>query len=119
MSAAPTRRAERAQAVANAVTLVPGVACLSPGSAVEAAVHYPGGKVIGVALNDGQVTVHVILDRLPIPPIVEAVRARIEDVLGSARPRVDIFVDGAEVDPLPRRRDAQPTRPGRSPLALL
>ena len=45
------RREDLARAVADAVVGVPGVARLSPGTGVEVATLFPGGKVIGLRLS--------------------------------------------------------------------
>jgi hypothetical protein len=115
MSTALTPRAQLAVTVAEAVVRVPGVERLSPGSGQEAAVHYAGGKVIGVQTTDQHIAVHVLLNRLPLLPIVEMIRSRIDDVLarrsdGGAARTIDVVVEGVELDQLPRRREGRPVR---------
>jgi hypothetical protein len=110
MRRALTPRAQLAAAVAEAVIRVPGVECLSRGSGQEAAVQYAGGKVLGVQITDQHIAVHVLLNRLPLLPIVAMVRSRIDDVLarrsdGGAARTIDVLVEGVELDHLPRRRD--------------
>jgi hypothetical protein len=110
MSRALTPRAHLATEVAEAVIRVPGVEGLSRGSGQEAAVQYAGGKVLGVQITDQHIAVHVLLNRLPLPPIVAMVRSRIDEVVvrhtdGGAVPTIDVLVEGVELDHLPRRRE--------------
>jgi hypothetical protein len=87
-----------ASSVRDAVLAVPGVARLTPGTPVEVATRFPGGKVIGVRLGDS-VEVHVAVDRAPIGPLADQVRTAVQAVLrhtGDRRP-VDIVVD--DIDP--------------------
>jgi hypothetical protein len=115
MSRVLTPRAQLASAVAEAVVRVPGVERLSRGSGQEAAVQYAGGKVLGVQIGDRHIAVHVLLDRLPLPPVVATVRSRIDDVLAGrsdagAGWTVDVVVEGVELDHLPRRPKRRPVR---------
>jgi hypothetical protein len=110
MSRALTPRAQLAAAVAEAVIRVPGVERLSRGSGQEAAVQYAGGKVLGVRITDQQIAVHVLLNRLPLAPVVAMIRSRIDEVVacrtdGGAVPTIDVLVEGVELDHLPRRRE--------------
>jgi len=110
MSRVLTPRAQLAAAVAEAVIRVPGVERLSRGSGPEAAVQYAGGKVLGVQITDHHVAVHVVLNRLPLLPIVATVRSRIDEVIarrtdGGAVPTIDVVVEGVELDHLPRLRE--------------
>jgi hypothetical protein len=115
MSRALTPRAQLASAVAEAVIRVPGVERLSPGPGQEAAVQYAGGKVLGVQIIDQHIAVHVLLNRLPLTPVVARVRGRIDDVLarrneGGAAWTIDVVVEGVELDHLPRRPGGRPVR---------
>lgn len=48
---------------------------------MEVATQVPGDKIIGIRLGDDAVTIHVIVDRFPIPDVAYAVRAAGEGVL--------------------------------------
>lgn len=88
-----------ASAVRDAALAVPGVARLTSGGAVEVATQFPGGKVVGVRLGN-PVEVHVAVDRSPIIPVTERVRAAVRAVLdrsGEHRP-VEVVVD--DIDPV-------------------
>ncbi|MGW0435990.1 hypothetical protein ACWDV4_26025 [Micromonospora sp. NPDC003197] len=88
-----------ASAVRDAVLAVPGVARLTSGGAIEVATQFSGGKVVGVRLGD-PVEVHVAVDRSPIIPVTEQVRAAVQAVLdrsGEHRP-VEVVVD--DIDPV-------------------
>lgn len=87
---------ELALAVRDAVTAVPGVSRVSAGTVVEVATQYPGGRVSGVRLAPDDVEVHVVLDRLPLQPVVRQARAAARAVLdrhGDARPVTVVVVD--------------------------
>jgi hypothetical protein len=91
-----------ASKVRDAVLAVPGVTRLTPGGPVEVATLFAGGKVVGVRLGDA-VEVHVAVDRLPIAPLAEQVRAAVRTVLerdGESRP-VEVVVDDLEPEALP------------------
>ena len=92
-----------ARAVAAAATAVPGVARLSGGTGVEAATLYPGGKVVGVVVDQASVTVHLVAGRLPLVELAEHVRAAVGAVLAQhgARRVVDIVVEDLDLDDLP------------------
>jgi hypothetical protein len=86
-------------AVRDAVLAVPGVARLTTGGAIEVATQFAGGKVVGVRLGN-PVEVHVAVDRSPIIPVTDRVRAAVHAVLersGEPRP-VDVVVD--DIDPV-------------------
>lgn len=85
-----------ALAVREAVTAVPGVSQVRAGSVVEVATLYPGGKVPGVRLAPDAVEVHVVVDRLPLQPVVRQARAAARAVLdrrGDPRPVTVVVVD--------------------------
>ena len=97
MTSPGTGRERLAVAVRDAVLAIPGVARLTPGDAIEAATYFAGGKVVGVRLGD-PVEVHVAVDRLPIVPIAERIRAAARGVLernGESWP-VEVVVDDFE-----------------------
>jgi len=102
-AAAPVDRVAVAAAVEAVVTSVPGVARLSAGSVVESATYHAGGKIIGVTVDQGTVSVRVVAAELPLPALAERIRvavARALDGLGVTR-RVDIVVDDVEIEGLP------------------
>jgi uncharacterized alkaline shock family protein YloU len=93
-----------AQATAEAVCAVPGVADLSPGRVVEVATYGPGQIVRGVAVNrtDGalRVAVHfiaVFAPSLNLPALADRVRRAVTEVVENlgAGPveRIDVTVD--------------------------
>ena len=99
------RREDIAQAVADAVRAVPGVAGLSPGTGVEVSTQFSGGKVIGVRLIGDEAEVHIIADRLPLPPIANEAAAAARQVLraaGDDRPVV-VVIDDIAYDAMTRR----------------
>jgi hypothetical protein len=90
------RREDIARAVADAALAVPGVAGLSPGTGVEVSTQFSGGKVIGVRLTGDEVEVHIIADRVPLPPIANEAAAAAGRVLkagGDDRPVVVVVDD--------------------------
>jgi hypothetical protein len=96
-------RAVLAAAVATALVQVPGVARLSPGTGVEVATQFAGGKVVGVGLRDDAVVAYLVVDRLPVDQVARAARAAGEAALadlGVAR-RLDLVIDDVELDQLP------------------
>jgi len=96
-------RAVLAAAVATALARVPGVARLSPGTGVEVATQFAGGKVVGVAVRDDTVVAHLVIDRLPVDQVARSARAAGEAALadlGVAR-RLDLVIDDVELDHLP------------------
>jgi hypothetical protein len=98
-------RGPLAEAVAAAVDQVPNVR-RSGGSGVEVSTQYRGGRVLGVALGDTQVVVHMTALALPLEPLAAAVR---EAAMGALRSRSDnrdvsVVVDDLDVNRLPRRR---------------
>jgi hypothetical protein len=98
-------RAVLAAAVATALAQVPGVARLSPGTGVEVATQFAGGKVVGVAVRDDAVVAHLVVDRVPVDQVAQAARAAAEAALadlGVAR-RLDLVIDDVDLDHLPLR----------------
>lgn len=105
MTAQPVQvnRAVLAAAVATALARVPGVARLSPGTGVEVATQFAGGKVVGVAVRDGAVVAYLVVDRLPVDRVARAARVAGEAALadlGVAR-RLDLVIDDVDLDRLP------------------
>jgi hypothetical protein len=99
------RREDVARSVAEAVTAIPGVAGLSPGTGVEVSTQFSGGKVVGVRLNGEKVEIHIRADRVPLPPIAdEAVVAarRVLAAVGDDRP-VLVVVDDVAAEAFDRR----------------
>jgi hypothetical protein len=94
-----TDRGVIAATIRDAVLAIPGVARLTPGTAVEVATLFAGGKVCGIRLGD-PVEVHVaVLDRTPIPALAEEIRGAVKRILGSVgeHPRcIDVVVDDIE-----------------------
>jgi hypothetical protein len=98
-------RAVLASAVASALARVPGVARLSPGTGVEVATQFAGGKVVGVGVRGDAVVAHLVIDRLPLDRVARAARAAAETALadlGVAR-RLDLVIDDVDLDRLPPR----------------
>jgi hypothetical protein len=89
------RREDLAHAVAGAVTAVPGVEGLSPGSPVEVSTQFAGGKVVGVRLLDDIAEVHIVANRGPLPTIAQDVATAVSAVLDAAgEPRpVTVVID--------------------------
>ena len=87
-----------AATVRDAALAVPGVIHLTPGSGVEVATQFAGGKVTGVRLGD-HVEVHVAVDRSPITLIAEQVWIAVRTALdgsGQVRP-VEVVVDDVDL----------------------
>jgi hypothetical protein len=96
-------RAVLAAAVATALARVPGVARLSPGTGVEVATQFAGGKVVGVGVRDDAVVAYLVVDRLPVDQVAQAARVAGEAALadlGVAR-RLDLVIDDVDLDHLP------------------
>jgi hypothetical protein len=101
----PSGRGLVAGSVAAAVDRVAKVR-RSGGSRVEVSTQYRGGRILGVALGDTEVVVHVIAEALPLEPIVAAVRDAALRALSSLSDSraVSVVVDDLDVQRLPRRR---------------
>jgi hypothetical protein len=100
-----------ARAVAAGVVNVPGVVRLDAGSGVEVATYWPGGRTIGVVLRSDRLSVHVVVDRLPLAEVagpVAAVATTVLRAVGLELP-VEVVVAGLESDRLPPR--PEPPRP--------
>jgi len=94
-----------ARSVADAALAVPGVACLSPGQGVETSTQFSGGKIIGVRLIGDSVTVRIVADRVPLPPVATDVKAAVRAVMsatGDDRP-VTVYIDDVAIESLTRR----------------
>jgi hypothetical protein len=92
-----------ARAIAAGVANVPGVARLDPGTGVEVATQYAGGKVPGVAVRPDRIVVRVVLDRLPVAPVADHAHMVAQTVLravGWSRP-VELVVADVDLDHLP------------------
>ncbi len=102
---APMRREDLVRAIADAVQHVPGVARLHPGTIVEAATYYAGGKVVGVRLAD-PVEIHIEADRVPLPPVTAKVVEAARNVLAAAGDdrQVIVVVDEVAEAALERRQ---------------
>lgn len=88
-----TSRAALAQAVAAAARAVDGVVDLSPGPwTPPVATLAPGGTITGVHLGDDRVAVHVVVDRFPLPPLLDAVRRQVEMTLRDRGDGREVFV---------------------------
>ena len=86
-----------AASIADAVSAVPGVQRLTAGNAIEAATQYPGGKVVGVRLDE-TVQIHLVAKRVPLPPVAAGAARAARSVLAEAgddRP-VEVFIDDIE-----------------------
>ncbi|MFC7484639.1 hypothetical protein ACFQX7_37875 [Luedemannella flava] len=99
------RREDLVRALAEAVEQVPGVARLHPGTVVEVATHFAGGKVVGVRLGD-PVEIHIVADRVPLPPVAAEVAAATRRILAAAGDdrQVTVVVDDVVEAALERRR---------------
>ena len=99
------RHEDLVRALAEAVERVPGVARLHPGSVVEAATYFPGGKIVGVRLGD-PVEIHIEADRVPLPAVATDVVAAARRVLAAAGvdSQVTVVVDDVAESALERRR---------------
>lgn len=84
-----------ARAVAAAAGSTPGVVALVPGDGTPVVTHVPGGTVVGVGLRDSAVSVHIVVDRLPLEPVVAAVARAVSTVLADADDgrRVEVVVE--------------------------
>jgi hypothetical protein len=91
-----------ALAVAAAVDTVVGVRHTG-GPGVEAATHYPGGRVIGVRLGGDQIVVHIIAQRLPLDTVADAVHAAGAATLAGLGERraVAVRMDDLDVSSMP------------------
>ncbi len=90
-------RAALAAAIAEAVKAVPGIERLTGGNDVEVATQFAGGKVLGVRLRE-TVEVHVVANKMPLPPVAEKTATAARVVLaqaGDTRP-VEVFIDDFE-----------------------
>ena len=97
-------RGRLAWSVAAAVDQVSGVRRTgSPG--VEVSTQYRDGRVLGVKLGETEVAVHVVAERLPLEPLISAVRDAARNALGAASDGRDlrVRVDDLDVRRLPRR----------------
>jgi hypothetical protein len=102
---AVVRREDLAHAVADAVTAVPGVARLSPGSGVEVSTIYAGGKVVGLRLSGDVVAVHIVADRVPLQPVADEAAAAARRALTAAGDDrdVNVVIEDVEAAALDRR----------------
>lgn len=105
---AAVRREDLARALAGAVTAVPGVAELSPGTSVEVSTLFANGKVVGVRLGDDTVEIHVVADRLPLPPVANEVARAARRVLAAAGvdAAVHVVIEDVVTSALDRRARA-------------
>ncbi|MBE1490595.1 hypothetical protein [Plantactinospora soyae] len=87
--------------IRTAVLAVPGVTRLTPGTGVEVATHFPGGKITGIRLGE-PIEVHVEIGPVPIAPVAEQIRDAVRDVLGrfGRRSPVEVVVDDIDL-PVP------------------
>jgi hypothetical protein len=95
-------RGRLAWTVAAAVDQVSGVR-RSGGPGVEVATQYRGGRVLGVGLGETDITVHVVAERLPLEPLIRAVRDATLNALRAASDGrgVTVIVDDLDVQRLP------------------
>ncbi|HEY1178946.1 MAG TPA: hypothetical protein VGF17_22560 [Phytomonospora sp.] len=91
----------------DAIVKVPGVTRLVAGSPVEVATHFAGGRVAGLRLSGDVVEVHVAVDRVPVEPVAEKVRAVVAKRLSAENDDRPVTVTVADLDlanlPLPKR----------------
>lgn len=87
-----------ADAVADLVRAVPGVAGLHPGMFGEVATHLPGRRVIGVRVLADRVDVHVsLVPTAPVRTTAAAVRAAVAAVCAGMP--VDVTVEDIAAGP--------------------
>lgn len=88
-------RGTLARAVAAAAGSTAGVAALVPGRGTPVVTHLPGGTVVGVGLGASAVSVHVVVDQLPLEPVTVRVAAAVTAVLSGAGDgrRADVVVE--------------------------
>ena len=80
------RREDLAQALADAAPGVPGVARLGPGGAGwRSRPSSPGGRWPGSGLGGEGVEMHIVADRVPLPPVADQVGAAVGAVLARGR----------------------------------
>jgi hypothetical protein len=110
-------RAALARGIAAAVMSVPGVAALSPGTAMEASTLYPGGRVIGVVIGEHEVTVHFVAEQLPLQDVLERVRAAVAAAQASLDSHLAIamVVDDLDLERLPPRPSPTPGKHREQP----
>jgi hypothetical protein len=95
---AVVRREDLARAAADAALAVPGVARLDSRDSVEVSTQYPGGKVVGLRLSEEHAEVHIVADRVPLPPVTEQVAAAVGGVLAAAGEPKPVTVVVVDVD---------------------
>jgi hypothetical protein len=97
------RRGQVVAAVAAAVDTVAG-ARRTGGDGVEVATQYPGGRALGVQLEDRSVVVHLVAETLPLEVMVEEVRTAALEALRSVGDHraVVVAVDDLDLGSLPR-----------------
>ena len=94
-----------ARSVAEAVTAVPGVAALMPGTGIEVSTQFSGGKVLGVRRGGDEVEVHIKVDRAPLTAVANDVMAAARRVLAAAgdERRVLVVVEDVDLRRMDRR----------------
>ena len=82
---------------------VPGVARMAGGRWGEAVTYHRGGRSVGVQVRDGVVSVHVVVDALPIDAVAARVRRAVRSALQEAgyAQRVDVVIEDIEMADLP------------------
>lgn len=92
-----------ARTAAGAAATVPGVARMAPGRWGEAVTYHRGGRSVGVQVRDGALSVHVVVDALPIGEVAERVRRAVAEALERAghAVRVDVVVEDIDIAVLP------------------
>ena len=92
-----------AKAAVAAAAAVPGVASMAGGRWGQSVTYHRAGRSIGVRVYDGAVSVHVVVDALPIDTVAERVRRAVRSALEEAgyALRVDVVVEDIEVAALP------------------
>ncbi|GIG67639.1 hypothetical protein [Phytomonospora endophytica] len=82
----------------DAIVKVPGVTRLVSSSPVEVATHFAGGRVAGLRLSGDVVEVHVAVDRVPVEPVAEKVRALVTERLAAEQDGRPVAVTVADLD---------------------
>lgn len=110
-------RTQVAETVAAAARAVAGVADLSPGPELPpVSTLAPGGAIVGVRLGEDRVHVHVVADRVPLPPLLEDVRRQVTEALRALGDERGVFVriEDIVLDDGPDGPD-EPDEPGPGP----
>ena len=85
--------------VAAIVDSVSGVRRTSQGGPVEMAMQYRGGKVDGVTLGDGHLRINIVAEQLPLKPLTNEIRTRVERLVAERGESLSVDVRVVDLDP--------------------